>query len=105
MGRWRLRSGLAAVALARAIGEAHDLARQAIDLPPLRGDRLVQIVDGLILEHNARFECFETRVQVSLAHGLFRLDDPRIPIAAENRHGDIVAVATQADVGGRRAQS
>src|SRR5664279_1961972 len=42
--------------LLQALAQVRDLARQRVDLEPLRGDGLVQRLDGLVLKHQPGFE-------------------------------------------------
>src|SRR6202043_3823434 len=42
------------------LAQGCDLARQRVDLEPLRGDGLVQRLDGLVLKHQPGFERIDT---------------------------------------------
>jgi hypothetical protein len=53
--------------------QSSDLARQPVDLNPLRGDRLVQRLDGHILIGQPHFQRVDALVQcVDIIHGSHR---------------------------------
>src|SRR5205085_10593920 len=56
--RWRLVGRCLPVAAGffEPVAEQQDLPLQCVDLTPLRGDGLVQGLDGVVLEHDARFQ-------------------------------------------------
>jgi hypothetical protein len=57
-------------------------ARQQVDLPPLGGDGGVELLDGLVLERDARFKGLEAVGKVlELAHGRGDRPAPAFPQA------------------------
>ena len=73
--RWRLAGALV---VGREVGKlfakAGDFGAQPVELTPLGGDGLVQVLDGLVLKGDAGFELFDFLFELGkLGHGKFLL--------------------------------